>query len=96
MVPAALSVKLWTLDIHFEDSVLIGTIQTAFDKHIFQGYFVTGNQINVTFDTGQTEEIPIFQIGSVAPFEHLNGQQILSTMNVFGNVELGSCLEAFE
>ncbi len=74
--------------VHVEDAVLIGLVQVAHGEEILDGDFGAGDEIDIPLDAGQAPEVLVFQIRSVAPFEDLDGQEVLALAQMLGDVEL--------
>ena len=54
--------------------------------HMGLGHVV---EINVAVDSAHAEHVLTFEIGTVAPAEHLDGDVVIARAKIFGDVKLG-------
>ena len=61
-------------------------------KHILNVYLWCGIQIHLAGDTSKAPKVLILQVASVAPTHNLHGDEVLTWLQIFGDIELSSYL----
>ena len=80
--------------IHRAALVVVGRIERGGDIVVADGDGGRGVEINVAVQARHVPHILAFEIGAVAPANHLHGDGILASVNVCGQVELGIVVAA--
>ena len=84
------------IELHSQGTVAVVGIQVGSDADILDAFLVAGIEIAITPYTAVAEEVLVFEIGTVAPAEYLEGNQILlAGLQVRGQVEFGFELAVF-
>ena len=75
-------------DGHGENTVFVYAVGHGGDVVVCNALFRAGQHVDITEDAGQPELVLIFEIRSVAPFEHSGGYIVFSLAKQVGNIEL--------
>ena len=80
--------------VHRAALVVVGRIERGGDIVVANGDGGRGVEINVAVQARHVPHILAFEIGAIAPANHLHGDGILASVNVGGQVELGIVVAA--
>ena len=73
--------------LHVERGVGVLCVEVGRDHHVGKARLGQGYELHVTRDTAQTPQVLILEIRAVAPAEDLQGDEVLTRVNILRDVE---------
>ena len=81
------------LDVHVELCLAVHIV--LLDGYVLDVLLGTGTEIHLAGNTRKSPEVLVLQVGAVTPAHHLHGDEVLASLQVFGDVKLCGHLGIF-